>query len=567
MPLFPSTDRQNTVSYAIDLLRAHQIRRENASLHQQLKTCLSEIASLRNEVRDANQIAATVQDEIKNLKASSGASDSTAQKALALFDQDRALLKKQGREVVVIQQSCTTMQSDISNLKISTTEIQNDRQAKTTVLENQLQALKVDCQNLAATQQRQAHHMQITFESFQTALDEKADASVIESLEQGLDELRGRPSTLNTALPPVSHVSESVQVRDSQHRNDDDEIDAFPEPSNPRQAHHKPAETVPDDLDLDANAHTISYAGHHQYIPKQNDSLAMLPPSTAQATQLARVKTLRQKRFDGWMSYYDQAQKLLENLPSSFEETIVHNFVDGIFKDAHKRQCRQWLDLRGWNWANVTAFGELCSQVDANNEHTIKAVARTRESVTPERQMQDMLTAAAVGAPIAAKKPIRRSQRIAEMNSQIVHPQNLLVTDFARVSTDKGTGTIVNDKLAQRSTSKTQAPPATTMPTHDNTRMPPAASNARKRAAEPIELQRPPKRHRWTAGHAESSNDEGFLQPSKRANSAQGSPRRGRPIKYHAYGAERKHKREKKHQRLPLPPPPEIPILDTTEEE
>ena len=75
-------------------------------------------------------------------------------------------------------------------------------------------------------------------------------ASVIAALESGLDELRVRLPVARVALPSVSRVSESVQIRDSQHENDQDETAILTEPLDPLAGLTKPAETVLDDLDL-----------------------------------------------------------------------------------------------------------------------------------------------------------------------------------------------------------------------------------------------------------------------------------------------------------------------------
>lgn len=155
-----------------------------------------------------------------------------------------------------------------------------------------------------------------------------------------------------------------IQVQNSQAVHQD-ETRKCCEPSTPR--HLPEPVTVPDDLDLDANANTISYAGHHYHPSKEIDTLQELPRPGVPASQLARIKTLKQRRFDDWEYYSSQAQRLIETLPDEFEETIVRNFTEGIFKNSHRDQCRQWLDLKGWSWENVISFGDLCSQVLAAN--------------------------------------------------------------------------------------------------------------------------------------------------------------------------------------------------------
>ena len=629
MPLSPISDRQFTVAYAIDLLRAHQIRRENVFLHEQFKICLKELATLREEVRTlkATKIAAA-KDEINGLRAAVQINDSTIQKTLILAENHDVRLNEQGHELEVIQRSWKALQLGISDAKTASTKAQEIENARLTSLENQIGALRLDHQNFAAAQIRQAQHNQVTLESFQTALDEKADISAIEALEDQLAELRLRPPTAKITLPSISRISESVQVPDSQQQECRRETESPPEEADPLESRHGPRETVPEDLDLDANAETVSYTGHHQAVSKQNESMDMLTPSAAQATQLARVKTLQQRRNDDWTSYYDRGQKLLENLPSSFEETVVHNFVDGIFKEAHKRHCRQWLDTNGWNWTNVASFGDLCSQVLAGNTRNVAADSPVR--LEPPRQMKDLIAAAGANQEKRQRKdnkqpqkttarqtttqePPRRSQRIAEKQSQqsclprMSASSRLAVRLAKSVSpaasnrADDNTKGITKaaDMARDRSKPTKQTQPRTVSkkpsPRPERTEISkgvarpntagvwpvmsetessagPATKKRKCKIAEPgSAAPRLVSAKQQTSKPAEeSSDDEGFLyklKPNKDSASASAEAflSKRRPAKYHAYGAQRK--REGKQQRLPLPPPPEIPILSTTDEE
>ena len=333
----------------------------------------------------------------------------------------------------------------------------------------------------------------------------------------------------------------------------------------------------------------------------------MLPPSKAQATQLARIKTLRQRRFDEWTSYHDQGQRLVENLPSSFEETVVHNFVDGIFKDAHRKQCQQWLDLNGWTWANITAFGSLCSQVLAGNP----TPSVTEPDVPmPSRQMKDMLVIArspgrnaadagskrnkeARGQRDAVHEPLRRSKRLLERDSLTTYPQASLSPGPGQDSCNgkKGSRADPNGKPQDAKTNREKQPqPQPQKPAKKQAHEPlPAMFETRKRKAGPSGSAPPSKRLKSRLkGRAaddkvsiprlvpakqhtakpmqESSDDEAFLyeeNPPKQA-----APQVTEITLHKRDPAPSTHRRKRdRKRRLPLPPPPEIPILPTTDEE
>ena len=119
--------------------------------------------------------------------------------------------------------------------------------------------------------------------------------------------------------------------------------------------------TIAEDLDLDVNANDLSCAGHQCDEIEESDSLNLLPQPEMQATQLAKISLLRQGRFESWEQYYSQGSSLVEALPDTFEEMVVRKFADGIFQKTHRKQCQQWLQLKGWDWANVATFGDLWS--------------------------------------------------------------------------------------------------------------------------------------------------------------------------------------------------------------
>lgn len=213
--------------------------------------------------------------------------------------------------------------------------------------------------------------------------------------------------------------------------------------------------TIPSDLDLDANANTISYVGHQYYNVGENVSLRPLPEPQAQATQLAKVNTLRQKRFESWEHYYSQALNLIEALPHTFEEIIVRRYVEGIFQTAQRKQCQQWMDSKGWTWENIASFGDMCSQIPEHSQmddiSTTSVAAGYSEKIgqilqqmeyKPKQKREVCLDKpAARGHPASGVALLRRSQRLINKESQnitLVAPESGPLTHLEPPALEEG---------------------------------------------------------------------------------------------------------------------------------
>ncbi|KAG9773441.1 hypothetical protein KCU88_g5781, partial [Aureobasidium melanogenum] len=376
------SDRRSTVSYAIDLLKAHQIRRENLFLHEEVKSCRKEIDVLRGEVKDARSAVEAIEH----------ASDKTR----CLFEDQQSRLSSQLRELEASQKECRAMlQSEISHLKTAQAQFGERAQKQWEDLQKETNALKVDCQGKVDIQQRQQEEVSASLETLQQTLAGKADISSFEALVLRVDGLsRHPPGAAERLLSSVSRVPDSfeqpqqqpqssplpgqddTQVRDSQAqrhqgRNRKNIVNgraqstpSLTSPQIPQQHQQQRRETtLPEDLDLDENATSFSYAARQERTDEDTDTLQLLPQSDVQASQLARVNLFQQRRYDDWDCYYSQGLSLIQSLPRSFEEAILRNFVNGIFHTVQKNQCERFLDEKGWLWNNVTLFAKLCSQV------------------------------------------------------------------------------------------------------------------------------------------------------------------------------------------------------------
>ncbi|KAL2416762.1 hypothetical protein ABEF95_000238 [Exophiala dermatitidis] len=377
------SDRRSTIGYAIDLLKAHQIRRENLFLHEELKSCRKEIDVLREEVKDARSAVEAIEH----------ASDKTR----CLFEDQQLRLSSQLRELEASQKECRTMlQSEISHLKTAQDQFGERAQKQWDHLQKETNALKVDCQGKLDIQQRQQEEVSASLEMLQQTLAGKADVSSFEALLLRVDGLsRHPPVAAERLLSSVSRVPDSfeqpqqqrqssplpgqddTQVRDSRaqrHQGRYRKIivngraqttPSLTSPQVPQQHQQQRRETtLPEDLDLDENATSFSYAVRRDRTGEDTNTLQLLPPSDIQVSQLARVNLLQQRRYDDWDCYYSQGSSLIETLPQSFEEVIVRNFVNGIFHTVQRKQCERFLQDKGWAWNNVTLFATLCSQVN-----------------------------------------------------------------------------------------------------------------------------------------------------------------------------------------------------------
>ena len=210
MPINTPSDRNATVNYAIDLLRAHQIRRENVFLHEQLKTCLKELTSLRVEVRELRVDHVTaVQDGIREVKSSIDINNGTVQTAFALANKHESRLNEQTEELATIQQSCSAMQIEMSNLKASSTKKHEKDHAQRAKLEDQLQTMRLNSESTTAAQEQQAQRFLESIENIHSILVGKADIAAVEALEIRLTDNRHHAPARTYALDSVSRVSDT----------------------------------------------------------------------------------------------------------------------------------------------------------------------------------------------------------------------------------------------------------------------------------------------------------------------------------------------------------------------
>ncbi|KAK5283779.1 hypothetical protein LTR20_008546 [Exophiala xenobiotica] len=420
-------DREATVGYAIDLLRAHQLRRENAFLHGEIQTCRKQLTSMQNELR---QLSVIVQE-----------CRTDSAKAHSLRDLQAARFKEQTLEIDRLRYDYEKEKAEVSNGQAANEQALEHAKAEIKLLQRQVQQERVVCQRTTDTHQHHLDETNARVERLEVAIGAKAEKTVIEPLVGRLNHLAVSAILSGPRLDSVSLVRDSfeeenvaVQVENSQPEKLHGV--AVPPPPNLYHAATKLAgqPTIPSDIDLDVNANTISYAGHQYYNVEENDSLRPLPEPQAQATQLAKVNVLRQMRFESWEHYYSQALNLIEALPDTFEEIIVRRYVEGIFRAAQRKHCQQWMDSKGWTWENIASFSDMCSQIHeaaqmddisttsvaAGYSEKIGKILQQREP-KPKRKREATVDKRTVrGRPGSEVLPLRRSQRLINKERQNV---------------------------------------------------------------------------------------------------------------------------------------------------
>ncbi|KAK5028919.1 hypothetical protein LTS07_006300 [Exophiala sideris] len=611
------SDRKTTVNYAVDLLRAHQLRRENAFLHEEVQACRKEIVAMHEELRD---MRSTVQD-----------CHAVSAEACSLSERYKVRADEHARELDLLKEVYQSTKVEIEALKTADNWSDNDAQAQLALLKKEVRRARLDCQSIEKAHNKQYGDLEASVAALQVLVDEKADMALIESLRNRVDGLPlltanpGHAARSASRLPDSFQRANGVQILDSQPARRREDTSRSQSPDLPRVAVPKTANaTILSDLDLDANAETISYAGH-QYHVGEVDSLRFLPlpEPRVQASELAKINALKQKRFQDWAEYYSVGQNLMTILPDTFEETVVRRFVEGIFLEAHRRQCQQWLDSRGWTWDSLTSFNDMLSQTprhmepssDSNREIGSLYAEKMAQIVKEREETEGKTKKRAPNRHLnAAREPPRRSQRLIEKETQIAHTAHVSLSNEPQprkratkrkrneeelkvqqpVCNTAGDNAEMSNVAAhahgamdlqqahaqaqthipeqpihtqplgpvadeggghdpQLATPTSIVPRLTKHPLQRNSSRPKKhASDNSQRHDHPLPQLVPQKRPvRETA--EDSSDDAGYVYKRIRAKGST--------------SAEQTRMKRKQERRLPLPPPPEIPILPTSSDE
>jgi hypothetical protein len=341
------------------------------------------------------------------------------------------------------------------------------------------------------------------------------------------------------------------------------------------------ASTEPEEIDLDANVATMSYARNMWRGEPVADSLVMLPERYSQLARDSNAGTLKQKRFHSWDTYFGQGAALMRETPRRYESNVVKSFVEGLYATRQRGQCEQWLDLNGWTWESVAAFGLSGTPLvpaGVNKLDSVDSVdgrkTKTTAKVSEKRDASNKIDG---GTPAVRRKSHKATQQkddlSAEENTSISGPRrSQRIKDLSQSSRNlnepmtQGVDKYPRKKNQKQDNARRER--VWQRPRNEKGRFDklPSPSKHEQLPSTPVR-QRTPDRHEQAlprlvkrkrstgAVHCESPKkrrlmDEEGLPPLP----VQPSERVGRRVA------------KVRRRRSPLPPPPEIPIMPTSDD-
>lgn len=188
------SDRKATVGYAVDLLRFHQVRRENAYLHAQTQAYHDELTLTKAEVKELKTAVQQCQ------------ADSENSHSLSKWYELRA--DQQGDQI-------RRLQRDLEMLKAETSKHQDESErnlthatAETRLLEEKLfSRIETLCQQAADTSRSRLQTLNVRLDGFEAVLSNKADLTLVERLHRSIDPTQPPHASLDS----VSRVDNSVE--------------------------------------------------------------------------------------------------------------------------------------------------------------------------------------------------------------------------------------------------------------------------------------------------------------------------------------------------------------------
>ena len=343
--------------HAIDLLWSHQIRRENAFLHKHVQhlqcrldeyqtshtDLLSKFDTLRTIVTESTTTIDSVKHRItateggidrvgEHTKTNSASIDKLADQINARLNEHTSASERLIKRIDDAASNFDRLQKNNSEKVTEVTE-RLDQLSTAVAANDQQQTLNALLARVAA------------LEDDRPVRSVGADESNIATADQL--EFSGRYRDVRF---------EKQQLEETQHESEEEPMLTL------RDVQDNFTSTSPEPrIDLDENVTISSYA-NHLYAPSEHpDSLQPISSNdltndTLNPPQWHNI-LLKQGRYHGWERYVAEGQSLMDNAPKEMVKTVVRKFVEGLYSAGDRTQCRQWLDLNGWTWANVIEYG------------------------------------------------------------------------------------------------------------------------------------------------------------------------------------------------------------------
>ena len=347
------------VKHAIDLLWTHQIRRENASLHKQIQQIQNNIS---HDTRAQEELRAVAQNAQRTAAEALSAIEPVWSDLIALqarCTQTEAMLKGTSDQFGDLMQRINACeQTWLSN----TSDI-NDR-----INRNEIALREVHDEY-----EEHVAAVQVRYDEISSKLQSKLGQDSLEGLHLSINAIERQLAELVQCQDSLSRVEDSIELittvkgrnldglnngpRCDPRRADEESGDGEEQMLTLRSATRRES-TTDGSFDLDGNVVISSYAGHaYQASPPPNDSLRPIAEETEHIEPtMTEIGRLKQGRYHSWDRYLAEGQSLMDKIPRGQELLLVQNFVDGLYANGEREQCREWLKLSGWSWSKVAAF-------------------------------------------------------------------------------------------------------------------------------------------------------------------------------------------------------------------
>jgi hypothetical protein len=538
------------VDRAVEILWSYQISRQNAVLYDQVQKLDARLDkqneqqqillnTLPSSCPEHDKLVSTcqsIQHKLASFETTIESTTTLARSALQQGSKTEAALQVQQQtcrsSVSEAQSKLDRLNADVERLNDQQSSDTSDLNDKINVLQQATKALDQELQRLRSNVNKVEEHQQDKPAKRARTCSTDARSQVLpKSSSIAFPSIQARPLEQNT---PPQQSECMLTVRN---------LETLRESS------------APESFDLDQNVVADSYATYWKTAVPPSDSLEPIRPRRIDtAAALTAIAELKQGRYHSWDQYVAEAYNSIEVIPRECEKWAIQKFVQGLYAAVNREQCARWLDGMGWNWDNVTAYG-LSATPSVPVHPLIPSHVREASHLThPGPGPRDATRGSC--RPVSAaprrqsltgqqdQKEVSHGPAMDKDNSEAFQPPKSAQAPADSVGTHSGT----NQSTASRGHGASIAQPVET-----------CASTAR---TEETQSQTPvtPVRIRSAQGRSEApyvnkglssawSSSDGLSLPSQ-----QPTPARG-PRKQKVY--------KRTRQRLP---PPEIPILPTSDE-
>jgi hypothetical protein len=345
------------VKYAIDLLWTHQIRRENLQLHKEVQHLQQSIDEYLRKHEAIKEIAQNAENSATDASMAIRLASSRIQDLHARLEQTQSLAGATSQQTSDISKLVDSLQEDwrstAANLNCRVDQNQANLQ--------HAQSQHDHAVSLFGTRLAKVHEL------LESKVDDESIESLhlrIQALEQQpLQHWSGSAalSHVSESIEPHGRRYEaSLQDVEQHSRNENTGAETPVEEEEYMLTMRDIAKrdsSVNEEFDLDANVSVPSYAVSAHRQPHNRDSLQPIAPTCSSDAQLrTEIFSLKQGRYHSHDRYLAEGQSLMDRIPEGQERLLIESFVNGLYLADDREQCRQLLERQGWRWAIITTL-------------------------------------------------------------------------------------------------------------------------------------------------------------------------------------------------------------------